>query len=102
MEKVYVKVCKYEDLKEDQTVIEVEGKNVLLIKLDGNVYALENKCTHERLPLNGGDIHDGQIQCPHHGARYEIKSGRATQFPAVMDMKTYDVKIENDDVLVAL
>jgi len=102
LEKVYVKVCKYEDLKEDQTVIEIEGKNVLLIKLDGNVYALENKCTHERLPLNGGDIYDGQIQCPHHGARYEIKSGRATQFPAVMDMKTYDVKIENDDVLVAL
>jgi len=102
LEKVYVKVCKYEDLKEDQTVIEIEGKNVLLIKLDGNVYALENKCTHERLPLNGGDIYDGQIQCPHHGARYEIKSGRATQFPAVMDMKTYDVKIENDEVLVAL
>ncbi len=83
-------------------VVEIKEKNILVTKLNGEFYAVENNCTHENLPLNGGEVHNGQIQCPHHGARFDVKTGKATQFPAVMELKTYKVKIENDNVLAAI
>jgi len=83
-------------------VVEIEEKNILVTKINGEFYAVENNCTHENLPLNGGQVYDGQIQCPHHGARFDIKTGKATQFPAVMELKTYKVKIENDNVMAAI
>jgi len=103
VDKTYTKLCRLSDLGESRPMVaEARGENVLLVRLNGDVFALENRCTHENLPLNGGQIYDGQIQCPHHGARFEIKTGKATQIPGVMELKTYNVKIENDDVLVAL
>ena len=83
-------------------VVEIEEKNILVTKINGEFYAVENNCTHENLSLNGGQVYDGQIQCPHHGARFDIKTGKATQFPAVMELKTYKVKIENDNVMAAI
>ena len=103
VEAKYHKLCTVNELEENQTiVVETKGKNILVAKIEGEFFAIENTCTHENLPLNGGEIFQGQIQCPHHGARFDIKTGKATQFPAVMELKTYQIKIENDNVLVAL
>lgn len=103
MKAKYQKLCAVNELEENQTiVVETGGKNILVARINGEFYALENCCTHENLPLNGGEVFDGQIQCPHHGARFDIKTGKATQFPAVVELKTYEIKIENNDVLVAI
>ncbi len=103
MEATFQKLCGVNDLEENQTiVVEIKEKNILVTKINGEFYAVENNCTHENLPLNGGQVYEGQIQCPHHGARFDIKSGKATQFPAVMELKTYKVKIENDNVMAAI
>lgn len=103
MKAKYQKLCTVNELEENKlVVVETEGKNILVTKINGEFYAVENNCTHENLPLNGGEIYQGQIQCPHHGARFDLKTGKATQFPAVVELKTYEIKIENDDVLVVL
>ncbi len=103
MEAQYQKLCNRSDIEDNQTiVVEIDEKNILVTKINGEFYAVENNCTHENLPLNGGEVHNGQIQCPHHGARFDIKTGKATQFPAVMELKTYKVKIENDNVMAAI
>lgn len=103
MKAKYQKLCTVNELEENKLiVVETEGKNILVAKINGEFYAVENNCTHENLPLNGGEIYQGQIQCPHHGARFDLKTGKATQFPAVVELKTYEIKIENDDVLVVL
>ncbi len=103
MEATYQKICNVNDLEENQTIaVETKGKNILVAKINGEFFAVENKCTHENLALAGGQIYEGQIQCPHHGARFDIKTGKATQLPAVMDIKTYEVKIDNNNVMVAL
>lgn len=103
MEATYHKLCKKNEIEENQAMaVEINGNNIMVTKINGEFYAVENCCTHENLPISGGQIFDGQIQCPHHGARFDIKTGKATQFPAVVELKTYKIKIENDDVLIAL
>ena len=103
MEATFQKLCRVDELGENQTiVVEIKGKNILVTRINGEFYAVENRCTHENLALAGGQIYEGQIQCPHHGARFDIKTGKATQLPAVMDLKTYEVKIDNNNVMVAL
>ncbi|MFH2036151.1 MAG: non-heme iron oxygenase ferredoxin subunit [Candidatus Zixiibacteriota bacterium] len=103
MNKTYVKICPVNDLEENQTkAFEIGDYNILLAKHNGDVYAFENNCTHENLPLGEQKIIQREIQCPRHGARFDIKTGRAVQFPAVVNIKIFESKIEDDNVLVAL
>ncbi|MEE8417914.1 MAG: non-heme iron oxygenase ferredoxin subunit [candidate division Zixibacteria bacterium] len=80
----------------------VEDKAIVVARYEGVLYALDNICTHDEGELGAGDVVKGQIQCPRHGARFDLKTGNATQMPAVMGIKTYRIKIENGDILVAL
>jgi len=103
METVFHKLCNVNDIKENQTIaVEIKGENILVARINNLFYAVENNCTHENMPLGEGEIFDGQIQCPHHGARFDVKNGKATQFPAVVDLKRYEIKIDNNNVMVAL
>jgi len=101
--KEYVKACRVEDLKEGHAeVFELMGKKILIAMEKGEVYAIDNTCTHDNGAIGQSRVVQGEVQCPRHGARFDIKSGRATQLPAVMDIKTYKTKVENGDVLVSL
>jgi len=99
----FVKVCRLDELEEGRTnPVDVEGRTVLVVKAEGAVYALENICTHDGGFLGEADIVEGQIECPRHGARFDIKTGEATRMPAVAELETFEVKIENGDVLIAV
>ncbi len=80
----------------------VEDKAIVVARYEGVLYALDNICTHDEGELGAGDVVKGQIQCPRHGARFDLKTGNASQMPAVIGIKTYRIKIENGDILVAL
>lgn len=80
----------------------IEDTAIAVARYDGVVYAVDDICTHDGGDLGAGDIVDGQIQCPRHGARFDLKTGNATQMPAVIGVGTYRVRIENGDILVAL
>ncbi len=80
----------------------VEDKAIAVARYEGVLYAVDNICTHDEGELGAGDVVKGQIQCPRHGARFDLKTGNATQMPAVIGIKTYRIKIENGDILVAL
>jgi 3-phenylpropionate/trans-cinnamate dioxygenase ferredoxin subunit len=98
----FVKVCRENDVAEGSIKnFNVDGKSIALARYKGAIYAVDDVCTHDGGDLGGGDIIDGQVQCPRHGARFDLKTGEATQMPAVMGIKTYRVKIEDGDVLIA-
>ncbi len=80
----------------------IEDKAIAVARYEGVLYAVDNICTHDGGELGAGDVIKGQIQCPRHGARFDLKTGNATQMPAVMGIKTYRIKIENAYILVAL
>lgn len=99
----YVKVCRVDDLADGAAKsVAVGGRALILARSDGRIFALDNLCTHDGGDLSEGRILAGQIQCPRHGALFNLKTGDATQMPAVVGINTYDVKTENGDVLVAL
>ena len=106
----YVFAAKASELPEGSMIkATVEDRVVLLARLGGEVYALDNKCPHMGGSLADGKLEDGLVVCPRHGAAFEIKTGKNMRGPKLgpLKLKTHDaqaypVKVEGEDVLVGL
>jgi 3-phenylpropionate/trans-cinnamate dioxygenase ferredoxin subunit len=79
-----------------------DGTNVCLANSDGEIYAIADRCTHKDFPMSNGSVHGGAtIECAWHGARFDMKSGRAIRLPAIKPIQTYEVRMEGNDILLA-
>ena len=98
----YVKVATVDDIQTGERVlIELDGIRIAIFNLDGTYYAIEDTCTHDGGPLVEGEILDGcQIQCPRHGARFDIRTGAALTMPAFEPTPTYKVQVDGEDIYV--
>jgi 3-phenylpropionate/trans-cinnamate dioxygenase ferredoxin component len=97
----FVKVANVSEIPAGQKrIVEVDGTLVVVINCDGHFYAIEDVCTHDGGPLGEGRLEDGQIICPRHGARFDVRTGDALTLPAFEPVPTYEVKIEGEDILV--
>ena len=67
---------------------------------DGGFYALNDTCTHEEFSLSEGELWDMDVECPQHGSRFNLITGKVTGLPAVIPAKTYPVTVEGADVFV--
>jgi 3-phenylpropionate/trans-cinnamate dioxygenase ferredoxin subunit len=81
-------------------VVEAGGRRIALCKFNGSVYAIDDVCTHDRGPLDQGELIGEEIECPRHGARFDITTGRATRLPAIQPVRTYPVRVENGAIVV--
>jgi nitrite reductase/ring-hydroxylating ferredoxin subunit len=81
--------------------VEVGNDPVVLINLEGDYYALNDLCTHEDASLSDGEDVGDEIECPMHGGAFEIRTGLPANFPVVVPVETYDVKVEGDVVYAA-
>lgn len=77
----------------------VGGVDILLCWADGVPFAYRNQCTHLAKPLDDGRLIAGRIQCPFHGACFDVRSGAAVNGPAVAPLQRVPVKIENGRLL---
>ena len=82
------------------TRVVVDGVPVLLCNVDGEIYAVEDVCTHDGGELDGGELDGCRIMCPRHGAFFDVTNGKALTLPAVSPLPTYAVTIEGDDISV--
>lgn len=82
--------------------VQTDGGPIVLVNVDGHIYALEDRCSHQDYPLSAGEVEDGQIECSFHGARFDVCSGRATQLPAITPVRTFAVEVRDDSVYVLL
>ncbi|MDB5040359.1 MAG: ferredoxin subunit of nitrite reductase and ring-hydroxylating dioxygenase [Candidatus Eremiobacteraeota bacterium] len=80
--------------------VEVDGVEVLLCNYDGNLYAVEDVCTHDGGPLDQGVLEGCVIECPRHGATFDVRTGEALSLPAIEPLPTYRVRVEGDDVYI--
>jgi 3-phenylpropionate/trans-cinnamate dioxygenase ferredoxin component len=96
----FVKVANLDEIPPGRSkLVEVEMVRVALFNLNGDIYAIEDVCTHDGGPLVEGTIVDGcEVQCPRHGARFDIRTGAAVRFPAFEPTRTYAVRVEGHDV----
>jgi nitrite reductase/ring-hydroxylating ferredoxin subunit len=81
-------------------VVEIRDEDVALCNVDGKIYAIANVCTHDDGPLGEGYLLGEEIECPRHGARFNVRSGEVKTLPAIMPIPTFEVKIDGDDILV--
>jgi 3-phenylpropionate/trans-cinnamate dioxygenase ferredoxin component len=96
-----VTVAKESDLDEGAVkVVEAGGRRIALCKFDGTFYAIDDVCTHDRGPLGQGELIGGEIECPRHGARFDVTTGRATRLPAIQPVRTYPVRVEDGAISV--
>ena len=78
----------------------VDGVEVLVCNVDGDVYAVEDVCTHDGGPLDQGVLDGRCITCPRHGAVFDVTSGAALTLPAILPLPTYPVRVEGDAVYI--
>src|SRR5438128_3455406 len=99
----FVPVAKTSDLSDPgRTLLEVEDRIVVLLKVGGKYFCIDDVCTHDGGPLSEGRLENHSIACPRHGAKFDIRTGKALSMPATVDTAAHEVKIEGDDVLVRL
>jgi 3-phenylpropionate/trans-cinnamate dioxygenase ferredoxin subunit len=67
---------------------------------DGHFYALNDVCTHENFLLSGGELFSLDVECPQHGSRFNLVTGKVTGLPAVIPAKTYPVTVDGSDIFV--
>ena len=81
-------------------IADVDGAQIAVFNLGGQIYAIEDVCTHDGGVLTGGPIEGDQIVCPRHGARFCIRNGEALTPPAYEPVATFPVRVENGEVQV--
>ena len=86
----------------EPTAVEADGRKLVLIRQDGEIHALEDRCSHEDYPLHNGEVLNGQIECALHGARFELTSGKPKSLPAVKPVKRFEARLEGDEIQVRL
>ncbi len=99
----YQKACAVEEVPDEGALrVIVGGIPLAVVRSEGQVYAIFDVCSHQDVPLSEGDVEEGTIECWLHGSRFDLSTGRPTSLPATRPVPVYPVKIDGDDVLVAL
>jgi 3-phenylpropionate/trans-cinnamate dioxygenase ferredoxin component len=81
---------------------DLDGRAIAVFNCEGSFYAIDDVCTHDGGPLAEGEVLGCEIRCPRHGARFDIRTGRALCFPAIEPVMTHTVEVRGDDIFVAL
>jgi 3-phenylpropionate/trans-cinnamate dioxygenase ferredoxin subunit len=97
-----VKACKTDQLKPGEALRLNLAPPIAIYRLDDGFYATADTCSHAQASLSAGDIdvEECTVECPYHGSLFDIRTGRVLSLPANRPVKTYPVKVENDEVLV--
>ena len=84
----------------EMKLVDAGSQSLLLINVEGQLYAINNECTHAACDLADGDLEGDVIECGCHGSRFNVKSGEVENPPAFDPVQTYTVRIEGDNVLL--
>jgi nitrite reductase/ring-hydroxylating ferredoxin subunit len=79
------------------------GREIVVTKLDGNYYAMDNVCTHAGADLHEGELNNNELTCPWHGAKWDIKTGNLISFPQKLKpLQSHKISIEKDTLYVEI
>jgi nitrite reductase/ring-hydroxylating ferredoxin subunit len=102
-EENWIKVLRCEDLSPGEMAgLEIGDSQVAVYNVDGSFYATDNICTHGYASLSDGYLEGDEIECPLHGGRFKVTNGEAVLEPAECPLKTYRVRIADEEVEILL
>jgi len=99
----FVRACSLSQVPETGTfAVDLNGVPLVVVRAEGEVYALQEFCTHEDVSLADGEVYDHTVECWLHGSCFDLRTGKPTGPPASRPLATYPVRIDGGDVYVAL
>ncbi len=106
----FYKVASFSEIPENSMkAFTVSGREILVANLQGNVYAMDNRCSHRKGELSKGTLAGTTVTCPLHGSKFDLVSGRAISGPKLGPIKlktsnlnSYKVKVEEDSIFVEI
>src|SRR3972149_2108676 len=99
----WVKIAKVGDIPPGTVKVVGSGRrHIALCHVDGGFYAIADVCTHDGGPLGEGELYGDEIECPRHGARFDVRTGAVLSLPAVKPVASYPVRVEGSDIYVEL
>lgn len=100
----FVTVAKADAVPENHAVIvEAEGRSIALCRIaNDDIYAIDNVCTHDNGPLGEGVLRGDRIECPRHGALFDVRSGAAKTLPAIKPVRIYRTRVADGEIQVDL
>ena len=99
----FIRACGTDELKDGGVIsVVLNGDEVAIVQTEGEVFAIRDWCSHAAVPLSEGEVEGLTIECWLHGACFDLRTGKPTSMPATVPVPVYPVKIEGDDVLVAI
>ena len=97
----FVKVATTDEIVPGQgKAVEVNGQKLALFNVDGTYYAIDDACTHRGGPLSEGEVKGQEVECPWHGALFNVLTGEASGPPADVAVKKYNVRVQGADLEV--
>ena len=86
----------------ERLFVEIADRPIVIFNIADHFFAIGDVCTHDDGPLGDGDLEDHNIVCPRHGAEFDVRTGKAMQMPAVVDIPAYPVQIRDGNILVGI
>jgi len=86
----------------EKLYVEIGDLELVVFNIAGEIFAIGDVCSHDGAPLGEGEIEEFEVVCPRHGARFNIRSGKATELPAVEDIPAYPVRMINNQIEVGV
>lgn len=92
----WIRVCAQSELLPGEFKVACDGDvPIAVFNIDGELYAIEDVCTHDGGELAGGELHGYEIECPRHGARFDVRTGAVLCAPAYEPIAKFPVKVED-------
>jgi nitrite reductase/ring-hydroxylating ferredoxin subunit len=82
--------------------VDIDGRRLCVARVDGTVFAVDTRCSHAAADLHDGELEGFEVECPWHGARFDIRTGEVVLGPARRPVRTYPVRMSGDGVEVSL
>jgi 3-phenylpropionate/trans-cinnamate dioxygenase ferredoxin component len=99
----YLRACAVADVADGAAVrVVLDDVPVAIVRSEGEFYGIHDVCSHANVALSEGEIEGRTIECWLHGSRFDLVTGRPTGLPATQPVPVYPVKIDGDDIYVAV
>ena len=99
----FIEIAPVDDLPSGERLfVEIEGKPIVIFNIAGQFFSIGDVCSHDDGPVGEGDIEGDNIVCPRHGAEFDIRTGKAVQLPAVVDIPAYPVQVRDGNIFLGI
>jgi 3-phenylpropionate/trans-cinnamate dioxygenase ferredoxin component len=84
----------------EKRAVAVLGMSLLVCNVNGEIFVLENRCSHAGASLDAGRLRGYEISCPMHGGRFDVRTGRCVKGPTNQPIRTFDVLLDEDRISI--